>query len=499
MTRIMTPAPHFLAFDLGAESGRLMAGHLRDDRLSLEEIHRFRNGPVAAGGHLYWDILRLWDEIQTGLALAVSKYGKELAGVGVDAWGVDFGLLAADGTLLGNPYHYRDARTDGMVAAASRVLSREDFFTATGVQPMKINSFYQLLSMAGSRALEGANAFLNIPDLLNYWLCGRMAGESTIASTTQCLNAEHTDWAKDLLQKFDLPGRLFQPLVPPGRVLEILSADVAARAGCARIPVVNVGSHDTASAVAAVPAGEGEFIFLSSGTWSLMGVETGRPILTPRALDCGFTNEGGINGKRLFLKNITGLWLLQECRREWGKSDLQLTYDSLLRSAEEAPAFASLVVPGDERFLPAGDMPGRIRSFCRETGQAIPQSQGEVIRCILESLALEYRRTADQLAELLGLPMPVIHIIGGGSRNQMLNRFAANATRRAVVAGPVEATALGNIIGQAVATGHLSWEDGRSLVRRAEDPIRYAPADGAAWEEAYARFLELMERTAAES
>jgi rhamnulokinase len=492
----MTEAPVFLAFDLGAESGRLFAGRLRDGALTMEEIHRFHNGPVAAGGRLYWDILRLWDEMQTGLAMAGNKYGKDLAGVGVDTWGVDFGLLADDGTLLGNPVHYRDARTEGMVEAAFRVLSRAEWFAATGVQPMKINSFYQLLSMAGSKMLEGAASFLNMPDLLNYWLCGRKASELTIASTTQCLDAEHTDWAKDLLEKFNLPCRIFQPVVPPGNVLDILSPDVASRAGCGRIPVVNVGSHDTASAVAAVPAQDRKFIVLSSGTWSLMGVENDGPILTSQALECGFTNEGGINGKRLFLKNITGLWLLQECRREWSRSDPQLTYDSLMRSASGAPACSSLVVPGDERFLPAGDMPERIRAFCRDTGQTVPQSRGEIVRCILESLALEYRRTADQLSGILDLPLPVIHIIGGGSRNRLLNQFTANATRRTVIAGPVETTALGNVIGQAVAAGHLSsWEEGRVFVRRMESLGEYSPADGAAWEQAYARFLGLRQKS----
>jgi sugar (pentulose or hexulose) kinase len=294
-----------------------------------------------------------------------------------------------------------------------------------------------------------------------------------------------------LLKRFGLPGRIFRPVVPPGNVLDVLTAEVASRTACARLPVINVGSHDTASAVAAVPAEDREYIFLSSGTWSLMGVETGRAILTPQALECGFTNEAGTNDKRLFLKNITGLWLLQECRREWCQSEPQLTYDSLTQAAAGVPAFSALIHPGDDRFLPAGDMPGRIRAFCRDTGQTIPQSRGEIVRCILESLALEYRRTADQLSGLLDSPLPVIHIIGGGARNRLLNQFAANAARRTVIAGPVEATALGNVIGQAVATGHLSWEEGRAFVRRTENPARYSPADGAAWEEAYARFLGL--------
>jgi len=488
----MKQSPVFLAFDLGAESGRLMAGHLQDNHWTMEEIHRFRNGPVPVGNHLHWDILRLWEEMQTGLAKAGSRYGKDLASLGVDAWGVDFGLLAEDGTLLGNPFHYRDARTEGMVETASRLVSREALFSVTGVQPMDINSLYQLFSMADTKILGAADAFLNIPDLLNHWLCGRKASEWTIASTTQCLDARRRNWAEDVLAKFNIPRGLFQSIVPPGTILEELSPGVAFQAGCGIISVIAVGSHDTASAIAAVPAGDPKFIFLSSGTWSLMGVEVKDPILTIKALECGFSNEGGVNGKYLFLKNISGLWLLQECKRVWSASQPQTTYDSLIRSAQEASPFACFVLPGDARFISPGDMPGRIQVYCRSTGQTIPQSNGEIVRCILESLAMEYRRTAEQLTELLGFSIPVIHIIGGGSRNQLLNQFTANATQRSVVAGPVEATALGNVIGQAVATGHLSsWDEGRLLAQRFETLTWNSPAEGAAWEEAYARYSEL--------
>jgi len=488
----MKQSPVYLAFDLGAESGRLMAGRLQEKHPALEEIHRFRNGPVPVGDHLYWDILRLWEEMQTGLAKAGSLHGKDLASVGVDTWGVDFGLLAEDGALLGNPFHYRDPRTAGMAETASRVVPREELFSVTGIQPMDLNSFYQLLSMADTKTLAAADVFLNIPDLLNYWLCGRKASEWTIASTTQCLDAGRRDWAKDVLAKFNIPSGLFQSIVPPGTILEQLSPGVASRACCGRIPVIAVGSHDTASAVAAVPAADSKFIFLSSGTWSLMGVEAEEPNLTSRALEFGFSNEGGVNGKYLLLKNISGLWLLQECKRAWCAAQPQWTYDSLLCSAREASPFACFIPPGDARFLSPGDMPGRIQSYCRGTGQTVPQSIGEVVRCILESLAMEYRRTAEQLTELLGFSIPVIHIIGGGSRNQLLNQFAANATQRSVVAGPVEATAWGNVIGQAVAAGHLSsWEDGRQLARRIETLTWNYPAEGAAWEEAYARYAKL--------
>jgi rhamnulokinase len=492
MTAEPRTAPVFLAFDLGAESGRLMAGRLADDRLAMEEIHRFRNGPVAVGGHLHWDVLRLWEEMQTGLAKAAAAHGERLAGLGVDAWGVDFGLLDKDGTLLGNPFHYRDARTRGMAQAASRTVSRQELFSITGIQPMDLNSLYQLLAMADSGVLDAAETFLNIPDLFNHWLCGRKASEWTIASTTQCLDARRRDWSRDVLERFGFPTGLMQSVVAPGTVLGELSAAVAAQAGCRRIPVVNVGSHDTASAVAAVPAADSNFLFLSSGTWSLMGAEVDDPILDPRALECGFSNEGGTNGKYLFLKNISGLWLLQECRRAWGAAGPQWSYDSLVGAARKAPPLACFVLPGDPRFLSPGDMPGRIREFCRSTGQTAPQSVGETVRCILESLALEYRRTADQLTGLIGQALPAVHVIGGGSRNRLLNQFAANAMRRTVVAGPAEATALGNVIGQAVAVGRLaSWEEGRKLAQQTEPLTVCSPADGDAWEAAYARYLEL--------
>jgi rhamnulokinase len=492
MTAESRTAPVFLAFDLGAESGRLMAGRIAEDRLAMEEIHRFRNGPVAAGGRLYWDILRLWEEMQTGLAKAAAAYGKQLAGLGVDAWGVDFGLLDRTGALLGNPFHYRDARTQGMAQAAFRTVPRRELFSVTGIQPMDLNSLYQLLAMADSGVLDAAETFLNIPDLFNHWLCGRTASEWTIASTTQCLDARRREWSRDLLARFGIPAGLFPSVVAPGTVLEQLSAAVAAQAGCGRIPVANVGSHDTASAVAAVPAADSRFIFLSSGTWSLMGVEVDDPILAPRALECGFSNEGGANGKFLFLKNISGLWLLQECRRAWSDAASHWSYDSLIAAARKAAPFACFVAPGDPRFLSPGDMPGRIREYCRATGQTVPQSVGEIVRCILESLALEYRRTADQLSEVFGQTFRTVHVIGGGSRNRLLNRFAANAMQRTVIAGPAEATALGNVIGQAVAVGRLAyWEEGRKLAQRTEPLTVDSPADGDAWEAAYARYSEL--------
>ncbi len=489
----MSQALKFLAFDLGAESGRAILGRLNEERLEVVEVHRFANSPVREGGHLQWDGPRLWSEMQTGLAKAVQVHGADLVSVGVDTWGVDFGLLAADDSLLGNPYHYRDDRTAGMLERAFACVPREEIYSRTGLQFMQINSLYQLLSMAGSPTLAAARTFLNMPDLFNFWLTGRKASEFTIATTTQCYDPNRGCWAEDLLAKLDLPVRIFQPILAPGTILEILHPAVADPAGCGRLPVVAVGSHDTASAAAAVPAADRDYLFLSSGTWSLLGVEVDRPIITPHSLALDFTNEGGLDGKFLFLKNIMGMWLLQECRREWSGTGSILSYDELTRLADSAPAFGSMIVPSDPRYLAPGDMPGRIQAFCRETGQPAPQTQAAIARCIFESLALEYRRVADQLASLLGRRVPTIHVIGGGSRNRMLNQFTADATGCAVVAGPVEATALGNILSQAVATGRLaSLADGRAVLRRSVETTVYHPENKAAWDEAYQRYVRFV-------
>jgi rhamnulokinase len=488
----MPPSEAFLAFDLGAESGRAILGRLAGDRIETEEIHRFANRPLETGGHLHWDVPQLWKELQRGLAKAAQRAGADLVSAGVDAWGVDFGLLGEEDRLLENPYHYRDARTDGMLERAFARVPRDEIYSATGLQFMQINSLYQLLSMAGSETLAAARTFLNMPDLFNFLLTGRKASEFTIATTTQCYDPRRGDWAEDLLARFSLPRKIFQPILSPGTLLEKLSAAVAEAAGCGRIPVVAVGSHDTASAAAAVPAADRDYLFLSSGTWSLMGAEIEQPVIAPRCLTGGFTNEGGVEGKFLFLKNITGLWLLQECRREWAGNGPALSYDELTRMAEAAPACGPLILPGDPRYLAPGDMPARILAYCRETDQKAPQSRGEIVRCIFESLALEYRRVAEQLADILGRRPAAIHVIGGGSRNHLLNQFTADATGRTVVAGPGEATALGNILTQAAATGRLaSLADARALLRRSVDTAMYHPANTAVWDEAYDKYRRL--------
>jgi sugar (pentulose or hexulose) kinase len=439
-------------------------------------------------------VLRLWSEIQIGLRIAAGHERGSLAGMGLDTWGVDFALLDASDYLIGNPHHYRDARTNGMVEAASQLIPREEIYDQTGIQFMQINTLFQLFAMRHENdpGLQSAKTFLMMPDLINFWLTGRKANEFTDSTTTQCYNPQEKRWASELLAALDVPLHIFQSIIPPGTVLERLRASVAEDASCDRIPVIAVGSHDTASAVAAVPAEGNDFIYISSGTWSLMGIESHEPIIDADSLKYNLTNEGGVCDTIRFLKNIMGMWLLQECRRQWAKAGTNYSYDELTNLAAEASALKSFVFFGDDRFLPPGGMVERIQTFCRETNQPIPQTHAEVVRCILESLALEYRWGTEKLRELSGKRLPVIHIIGGGSRNRLLNQFTADATGCGVVAGPVEATAIGNILLQAIGLGHLSsLAEGRALVRRSFDLTSYESHPSAAWDEAYNRYLTL--------
>ena len=481
-----------LAIDLGAESGRAILGRLENDRLELEEVHRFPNGPVRVHDHLHWDVLRIWSEIQTGLHLAAAKAGGELASLGMDTWGVDYALLDSHGRLLGNPYHYRDSRTDGMVEAASEIVPLAEIYRQTGIQFMQINSLYQLLSMrlAGDPALQAARAFLSIPDLFNFWLTGEQASEFTIATTTQCFNPSTGNWAWELLEKLGLPDGIFQVLIQPGATFGKLRPAVAREAGAAILPVMAVGSHDTASAVAAVPAETERAAFISSGTWSLMGSETPAPVISEQSLAFNFTNEGGVGGGYRFLKNISGMWLVQECRRAWAAAGRDYSYAELTELAAGAAPFRSLVNPNAPDFLSPGDMPARIQRYCQEHGEPAPDSVGAFVRCALESLALAYRHTLGQLEQALGYPLDAIHIVGGGSRNRLLNQFTADATGKPVIAGPVEATAIGNVLVQAMALGQLnSLAEARSLVRRSFPVETFTPGPAEDWEAAYQRFL----------
>jgi rhamnulokinase len=497
----MTETAKFLACDLGAESGRAVIGHFDGDRLQLEELHRFPNGPVQVLESLHWDVLRLWSEIKRGLNLAAKAYGDQLVSIGLDTWGVDFCLLAADDSLLGNPFHYRDSRTDGMMEEAFEIVPRAEIYNSTGIQFMQLNSLYQLLSMvkAGSPALDAAQTFLTTPDLFNFWLSGHKANEFTIATTTQCYDPRARGWARGMLDKLGIPVHMFGEIVPPGTVIGPMHASVATDTGCKAVPVVASAAHDTASAVAAVPTSRDDFIYLSSGTWSLMGVQVNHPIITDKSLAYDFTNEGGVDDTYRFLKNIMGLWLVQECRREWSRAGERHSYDELTSMAAAArdsgnrkPGAYGLVSLGGSRFLAPGNMVSRIQSFCHETQQAVPETKGGIMCCILESLALEYRQVAEKLDDMVGCHLPVIHIVGGGSQNKLLNQFAADATGRTVIAGPVEATAIGNVLVQALALGHVATlSEARALVRRSFDVETFEPVDTAGWDQAYERYIAL--------
>jgi rhamnulokinase len=496
----MAEAAHYLAFDLGAESGRAVVGRLEGEDLSLTPIHRFPNGAVRVFDGLYWDVLRLWSEIQTGLLAYGQAYEAPLEGIGVDTWGVDYALLGAAGELLANPRHYRDPRNAAMLALALERVPREEIFAQTGIQFMQLNSLYQLLAMREHRdaALDQARTLLMVPDLFNYWLTGIAVSEFTVATTTQFYDPRARDWARDLLRRLNLPTGILPTVVRPGTVLGPLESRLASEAGLEGTPVILPATHDTGSAVAAVPARGEDFIYLSSGTWSLIGIEVREPILTPEALEYNFTNEGGVGGTFRVLKNIMGLWLVQECRRAWALAGDTLSYDEITALAQSAPAFGPLVEPDAVEFIAPGGMPARIQAFCTRTGQPVPASRGEIVRCALESLACKYRWAVEKLERMAGRHLGVIHIVGGGSQNTLLCQFAADATQRTVVAGPVEATAIGNVMMQAIARGHISSiEHGRRIVQRSFETVTYPPGEGAGWERAYQRFLEIHGATTA--
>lgn len=492
----MAVQTEFLAVDLGAESGRAVLGRFDGERMELEELHRFPNMPIRLPDGLHWDVLRIFAEIKAGIARAAGN-GARIESLGVDSWGVDFALLDRDGALISNPYHYRDPRTEGMQERACERMPKEEIYRITGIQFMPINTLNQLLAMEGSPLLEAARTLLMIPDLFGYWLTGEKACESTNASTTQLCDARSGEWSRDLLEKMGLPEHVFAEIIAPGTRLGPLLPEVAEETGAGReLPVTAVASHDTASAVVAVPAEGEDFAYISSGTWSLVGVELPEPAISPEGMSANFTNEGGFGGATRFLKNVMGLWLLQECRRTWAREGREYSYEELTRLAEAVPVAGSLLDPDHPAFLPPGDMPSRIRSFCRETGQGPPEEPGEVARCVLESLALKYRWVLERAEEMTGRRAEVIHVVGGGARNTLLCQLTADATRRPVRAGPVEATALGNLMVQAYSRGYLgSLEEIRSAVRGSRVEVRdYRPAGSAdGWEDAYGRLRKVMD------
>ncbi len=487
----------YLAFDLGAESGRAMLGTIDGGRLALEELHRFPNTPVRLPTGLYWDTLRLWHEIQQGLAIAGRDRRLALDGVGVDTWGVDFGLLDAGGALVDNPRHYRDARNNGMLERAFAMVPRAEIFAATGLQFMQLNSLFQWYAakLAAPRVVGCAANLLFMPDLFNYFLTGVKRAEATIASTSQFYDPAKRRWAVELLAKLGLDASILAPIVPAGTRLGGLLPHVAEAAALdPATPVFATAGHDTASAVAAVPAEapfeEGAWCYISSGTWSLMGVEVNEPVIDERSLALNFTNEVGVEGKIRLLKNIAGLWLIQECRRAWASAGRDYSYDELAALAADARPFAAVIDP--DAFLEPGRMPEKIAAFCSSRGQTPPDGPGAACRAILESLALRYRQVLESLETLTGRRIATIHIVGGGSRHELLNQLVADATGRAVVAGPGEATAAGNVLTQAIGAGLVGGlTEARALVRASFEVKRYEPRTAAGWDEAFARFRSL--------
>jgi rhamnulokinase len=485
---------HFLAFDLGAESGRAMLGTLNGGVLGVREIHRFPNEPVRQNGALQWDILHLWQEMRR----ALEDNGQRLESVGVDSWGVDYALIGERGNLLENPYHYRDGRTGGVMEAVFERVCRERIYAITGIQFLPINTMYQLYAAcrATPRLVDAARALVTIPDLLNYWLTGSLTSEYTVATTTQFIDARTRTWAKRMLDEIGLPTHLLQPLVEPGTIIGTLQASVCTT--CAGTPVVAPACHDTASAMASVSA-TGRTAFLSSGTWSLLGTELREPIITSRALALNFTNEGGVCGTTRLLKNIAGLWLLQSCRRHWKSEGQDLPYEALVAgAADEQPAFRSLIDPDYPPFLNPVSMPATIAEYCRATGQPEPAEPTAFARAILESLAFKYRAVIESLEELTGRRFDEIRIVGGGSRNRLLQQWTADATGRVVTAGPAEATSLGNIGLQMMATGAVgSLAEARAVIDRSFPIERFEPVDVDRWDAEYRRFQHYVEYTCA--
>jgi len=472
-----------LAVDIGAESGRVMAVHFDGVGLTLEELHRFPNTPVTANKTLHWDILSLWRDIQAGIEKG-SVFNP--ASIGVDTWGIDFGLLDSQGSLIGNPVHYRDSRTTNMMDLAFAKVPQAEIFAQTGIQFMSINTLYQILSLVESQSpeLQIAETFLTVPDLLNYWLTGARVCEFSNATTTQLFNPSTGTWATELMDKLGIPSHIFPEIVPPGTRLGTYEG----------IPVIAPACHDTGSAVAAVPTYKPDFVYISSGTWSLVGMEVDKPILTPEALAANVTNEGGVYGTYRLLKNVMGLWILQQCRATWAASGEAYTYTELVDMALNAKPLSALFNPNDATFLSPGDHPQRIRDWCRQSNQPVPETPGAIVRSVLESLALAYREVLELVTAVADRQVSVLHIVGGGTKNQLLNQMTANATSLPVITGPIEATVIGNALVQLITLGEIAdLSQARQIVASMAGMTRYEPEDNMqsqtlVWEDAYQRY-----------
>lgn len=489
----MNSDKYLLSFDFGASSGRAVLGAYDGEKLTLREIHRFSNDPVLLGGTLYWDVLRLLFEMKQ--ALVKSKAYGELESIGIDTWGVDFGLLDKSGRLLENPVHYRDARTAGMLEKAFEKLSASAFYSITGNQFMEINTAFQLLALKESRpeCLERAAHLLLMPDLFCYMLTGEIHTEYSIASTTQLLDAQKRTWSKTVLSALELPERLFTEIVPTGTQVGTLREDICTELGVSPAKVIAVAGHDTQCAQAAVPAQEEDFLFLSCGTWSLLGTELDAPLINNAARRCNVTNEGGYAGKASFLKNIIGLWLIQETRRQWQKEGESLSFAEMEEFARAAAPYRSFIDPDDAVFVPAGDIPKRIAEYCRQTNQPVPETKGEILRCIYDSLSMKYRYAVSQIEMCTGKNYKTLHMLGGGVKDTLLCRLTADACRKEVLAGPVEATVYGNLVLQLLALGKLKdLTEAREVIRRSDKAVRFTPiGNESEVDAAFKRFKEV--------
>ncbi|MBS3792682.1 rhamnulokinase [Candidatus Bipolaricaulota bacterium] len=485
-----------IAIDLGANSGRAIAARFTGGEVKVEELHRFSNGPVSVHGRLYWDVLRMFEEIKESLRKYASKYDDDPISLGIDSWGVDYGLFDKNGRLLRNPVHYRDSRTDGAMDEAFEVVSKEKIFEETGIQFMELNTLYQLFAQKkeNPESLKSADSFLMMSDIFNYFLTGEMTTEFSLATTSQLYDPVEKEWAKKLFADFGFPLDMMQDVVKPGTRIGRLTEEVAEDVGLESVPVVAPATHDTASAVAAIPAKGDDWAFISSGTWSLMGKEIEDPVINDDVLEANFTNEGGVAGTYRFLRNLTGLWIIQECKREWEKEGKEYSYEELTDMARAAKPFVSFLDTDHESFLSPGDMPEKIRYFCERTGQTKPEDKGQIVRVVLESLALNYRYIIEILESLLDENIETVHIVGGGVRNQLLSQFSANAMNREVVTRPAEATAIGNALIQALEIGEIdSLEEGRRLVRGSIELETYTPEGPEGWKKPYEEFLQYKE------
>lgn len=488
----MNKTVHLLSFDFGASSGRAVLGTFDGEKLALQEIHRFQNDPVTVNGTMYWDVLRLFYEMKQ--ALIKSKAYGTVDGIGVDTWGVDFGLLDADGNLLENPVHYRDARTAGMLRKAFDRLPKSEFYAITGNQFMEINTAFQLLSLCEKRPklLERAETLLLMPDLFNFLLTGEKRAEYSIASTTQLLDAKQRQWSSRVLSALGIPNRLFPEIVPTATEVGILQPEICEELGVAPAKVIAVAGHDTQCAMAAVPTDKEDFLFLSCGTWSLLGTELSAPIINETAEICNVTNEGGYGGKASFLKNIIGLWLVQETRRQWQKEGENLSFAEMETLARAAGPFRSFIDPDAPEFTPAGNIPHRVQEYCRKTGQPVPETKGEILRCIYDSLAFKYRYAVRQIEACTEKQYDTLHIVGGGVKDTFLCQLAADALGKTVIAGPVEATVYGNLALQLLALGAVKdLKTARAVIARSDTVTTFMPNGGAQVERAYKIFLEV--------